>query len=108
MGLIQGIINNSIFGSEVGIIPTTNINENYYVKLSDYFVICDFSVEQNLTLPSDAENNIFIIKSIGNGFVNFLTEVDGITNFKLYKGGAVQLICKNNKYYVVSSAGYGI
>lgn len=108
MGLIDGIINNQIFGSEIGVVPTTCIDEDYEVKVSDYFIICDFNTEQNLTLPSNAENNIFIIKCVGIGNINFITSIDNIDNFKLYQGGAIQLICKNNKYYVVASAGYGI
>ena len=83
-------------------------SESYVVDVDDYIVICDFATDGSVTLPSVDVGKAFIIKSIGNGVVTFATRLDGISNFKLYKGGSVMVVSSGTNYYIISSAGYGI
>jgi hypothetical protein len=78
------------------------------VSLDDYIVLCNFATEKTITLPTDVENKVFIIKCMGNGNIKFATQLDGIVDFKLYKGGAVTVIGKSTDYFIIASCGYGI
>ena len=82
--------------------------DSYIVDVNDYIVICNFATEKNITLPSADIGKVFIIKAIGEGNITFLTNLDGISNFKLYKGGSVNVVSDGTNYYIVASAGYGI
>lgn len=108
MNIIDSIINSQIYGGVVGVVPSNVITDNYEVKLGDYLVLCNFATEKTITLPTNAENNVFIIKCIGNGNIKILSEIDGVVDLKLYKGGVIQVICKENKFYITASAGYGL
>lgn len=138
MGLIQGIINNQVFGGSNKPItadgkgvptdgnsrqilrkkldgtewydkfPIVEVSDNYNVSLDDYIVLCNFATEKTITLPTDVENKVFIIKCIGDGNVKFVTQLDGILDFKLCKGGAVTVISKSTDYFIIASCGYGI
>ena len=109
MGFVQGIINQQVFGSVTfDKFPIRVESVSYTVDVDDYIVICDFAIDGNITLPSVDVGKAFIIKSIGNGMVTFATQLDGISNFKLYKGGSVMVVSSGTNYYIISSAGYGI
>jgi hypothetical protein len=88
--------------------PIVEVVDNYNVSLDDYIVLCNFTTEKTITLPTDIENKVFIIKCIGNGNIKFTTQLDGIVDFKLYKGGAITVISKGADYFIIGSAGYGI
>ena len=81
---------------------------SYVVDVDDYIIICNFTVDGNITLPSVDVGKVFTIKSIGNGIVTFLTQLDGINNLKIYKGGSVMIVSTGTDYYITASAGYGL
>ena len=105
MSFMQGMVYNNIFGSSSetfnNSVPSKIITDDYVGTLNDYMIVCNFSTEKNITLPS--EGSIFIIKSIGDGVVNILTPVDGISNFKLYKGGSIMVTNSGGSFYTVAS-----
>lgn len=131
MGLIQGIINNQIFGNGGEGFPTIGnigqvlikstgdlaewgdrypikvVSDNYTVQLTDYIILCDFITEKIITLPTDTRNKAFIIKCI-SGSVKFTNELDGISNYILPTYGSLQVIISAEEYFIISSAGYGI
>jgi len=108
MNIVDSIINSQVYGGVVGVVPSNVATDNYNVDLDDYIVLCNFTTEKTITLPSDIENKVFIIKCIGNGNIKFATQLDGIIDFKLYKGGAVTVISKGVDYFIIGSCGYGI
>lgn len=81
---------------------------SYVVDVDDYVVVCNFSTDGIVTLPNVDVGKVFIVKSTGVGTVTFATQLDGIDNFKLYKGGSVMVVSSGSSYYIVASAGYGI
>ena len=106
MGFVQGIINQQVFGRDSNTSPNKTVTGDYEVSASDYLIVCNFETDKNITLPTTG--SIFIVKSVGNGTVNFLTQLDGISNFKLYKGGSVVVANYDGNFIIVASAGYGI
>ena len=106
MGFVQGIINQQVFGGFSNTSPNKTITGDYVASASDYLIVCNFETEKNITLPTTG--SIFIVKSVGNGAVNFLTQLDGINNFKLHKGGSVVVANYEGNFIIVASAGYGI
>ena len=109
MGFIQGIINQQVFGSVTfDKFPIRVESESYVVDVDDYIIICNFTVDGNITLPSVDVGKVFTIKSIGNGSVAFLTQLDGINNLKIYKGGSVMIVSTGIDYVIIASAGYGL
>ena len=120
MSLVQSIIYNSTMGVatqsdvvqavskvEGSTLSIKEVVDSYTILESDQIVVGNFIVDKTITLPN-IENKIFTIKSVGVGKLTITNTVDGITNFYLNKGGAVQIIYTNSKFYIIGSAGYGI
>ena len=106
MTIIETVLNNQVFGGFSNSSPNKTIIDDYVASASDYLIVCDFATEKNITLSTTG--SVFIVKNVGIGAVNFLTDLDGISNFKLYKGGSVVVANYEGNFIIVASAGYGI